>query len=298
MNLLIDTATLGTTAWVRRIRPNPWRVLAAASIGASYVVMMFFPTFSFMFTFIIKCFFAVVMLLAAFGFGSLQHFLRSFGVFYLINFVVAGGIFAVHYFMQSSHEVMNGILFTQSGGLRFELKVGGLFVIIIVPVLIWFYRKVIRSGERREELTNYFAETHVYIDQHYSTCIGLIDTGNQLYDPLTRTPVMVMEATHWKDVLPPSWLKRIEHGESDDILKAIGTEEFIWQDRLRIIPYKGIQKGSQFMIAIKPDKVVVIHQDVRYETSQILIGLNGGKLSTDGSYKAIIHPTLMNTHRR
>lgn len=292
LNLLIDGATLQTTAWARSIKASPWRILAAAAIGASYVIMMFVPELSFMFTFIIKCLFSIIMVYTAFGFGSMQHFLRNFGVFYLVNFAAAGGIFAIHYFLQSSHEVMNGMLFTQSGGLKFELQIGGLFTILLFPVLILFYRKIMNERKRREILTRYFADTKVYIDEHCASCTGLIDTGNQLYDPLTRTPVMVMEASYWKDVLPEGWIRRIQEGETDQLLKAIGTDDFIYQDRLRFIPYKGINRGSQFMLALKPDKVVITHNDCITETKNVFIGLNANKLCSDGSYQAIIHPTL------
>jgi stage II sporulation protein GA (sporulation sigma-E factor processing peptidase) len=298
LNLLIDATTLKTTAWARKISARPWRILAASVIGALYVMMMFFPAMSFMFTFVVKCVFSVLMLLTAFGFGSLQHFLRNFGVFYLVNFAAAGGIFAVHYFMQSSHEVWNGMLFTQSGGLSFQLKIGGLFVVVLFPLLIWLYRTVFMSVKERTDLTHYFAAAEIYLGPHCCSCTGLIDTGNQLYDPLTRTPVMVMEVSSWKDVLPESWINRIQEDDSDEMLRAMGEDQFEWQERLRFVPYKGIHKGAHFMLAIKPDKVVITHNDSTTETEKVFIGLKGSKLSSDGSYQAIIHPTLTKTLRR
>ena len=38
------------------------------------------------------------------------------------------------------------------------------------------------------------------------------DTGNQLSDPLTRTPVMVMEARLWEAHLPQGWSKQLMEG--------------------------------------------------------------------------------------
>ncbi len=98
-NLLIDGAVLMTTAWTRRVRAAWWRIGAAALIGASYVAMMFLPETKFLFfTFAVKCIFSIVMIMTAFGFGSLQHFLRNMGAFYVVNFAAAGGIFGAHYF--------------------------------------------------------------------------------------------------------------------------------------------------------------------------------------------------------
>ena len=51
-------------------------------------------------------------------------------------------------------------------------------------------------------------------------------------------------------------------------LAAIGVEEFIWQDRLRLVPYRGVNRNTQFMLAIKPDKVVINHNDSRLEATK------------------------------
>ncbi|WP_260115454.1 sigma-E processing peptidase SpoIIGA [Paenibacillus hexagrammi] len=95
------------------------------------------------------------------------------------------------------------------------------------------------------------------------------------------------------EVLPEEWLKRIRSADVDQIISGLGSEEFIWQDRLRLVPYRGVNRNTQFMLAIKPDKVVIHHNDKHIEASKVLIGLDGGKLCSDGSYQAIIHPTLV-----
>jgi stage II sporulation protein GA (sporulation sigma-E factor processing peptidase) len=120
-----------------------------------------------------------------------------------------------------------------------------------------------------------------------------VDTGNHLYDPLTRTPVMVVEASDWTEVLPESWLKKIRTSEVDRIVAAIGDEEFKWQDRLRLVPYRGLNRGTQFLLALKPDRVAVRYNNQELETARVLVGLDGGKLSADGAYRAIIHPQLI-----
>lgn len=293
-NLLIDGAILTATARIRGVRPKPGRIALSALLGASYVVMMLVPSLSFMFTFFVKCLFSMAMIVIAFGFGGTQTFLRNLGAFYVVNFAVAGGMFGIHYMLQSSGEVMNGILITQSGGGVFMLKVAPLLTVLLFMPLLWLFRTVFVSAKRRRELTQYFAEVRIRIDEHETVCIGLIDTGNQLYDPLTRTPVMVAEAANWSDVLPESWLQRIRKAEVDQLIAGIGTETetFPWQDRLRLIPYRGVNRGTQFMLALKPDKVVIVLNETEIVNEKVLVGLDGGKLCADGSYQAIIHPAL------
>ncbi|OCT17090.1 sigma-E processing peptidase SpoIIGA [Paenibacillus pectinilyticus] len=294
LNFLVDAALLVVTAKTRKIAFKWWRIALSAGLGATYVVMMFLPVPTLLFTFSVKCMFCTGMIMTAFGYGSLQNLLRNMGTFLLINFAVAGGLFGIHYVLASSSDVMKGIMFTQSGVPVFEFQIGSiLFVLILLVPLIWWFRTVFQSTKQREVMTTYLAEVTIYVGDFIATCKGLIDTGNQLYDPLTRTPVMVMEVSEWGDVLPLAWLQRIRSADVDQIISGIGVEDFIWQDRLRLVPYRGVNRNTQFMLAIKPDKVVITHNDSQMEATKVLIGLDGGKLCSDGSYQAIIHPALI-----
>jgi stage II sporulation protein GA (sporulation sigma-E factor processing peptidase) len=294
LNFSIDWTLLWATAQARRMRMRWWRGALSSAIGASYVLMLFLPSLSFMFTFLIKCVISVLMIIVAFGFGGLQSFLRNLGLFYLINFAAAGAIFGIGYVLQSSGELMNGMFVSRSGGLHFRLEQYVLWFIVPTFILaLWLYRVVWLSSKRREAVTGFMAEVRIYIEGVETVCQGLIDTGNQLYDPLTRTPVMVLEASEWKSYMPDSWLQRIKNAEVDQIISAIGTEECLWQDRLRLVPYRGVNRGTQFMLAVKPDKVVIIRDGTPTETNKVLVALDGGRLSSDGSYQAIIHPMLV-----
>ena len=290
---LVDGALLLMTAWVRHFKPRPWRVLAAAAFGACYVVMMLFPSLSFLFTFIVKAAISLLMLYFAFGFGSLQHFLRNAAAFYAVNFVAAGAILGIYYLlMQGSGEVWRTMAFV-SGNIQVELKMGLFYFFAAFSIGLYIYRSVITQKKERELVYTHLAEVKITIGERTHICTGLVDTGNQLYDPLTRVPVMVMEAAIWHDDLPASWLKGIQDAQVDRLVAGMDDQPFVWQDRLRLVPYRGVNRGSQFMLALKPDAVEVTREGQVYETSRVLIGLDGGKLSADGAYRAIIHPSMV-----
>ncbi|UKS30268.1 sigma-E processing peptidase SpoIIGA [Paenibacillus sp. HWE-109] len=294
LNFLMDAAMLIVTAKTRKISFKWWRIVGSSFLGAAYVVIMFLPVPLFLFTFSVKCMFCIGMIMTAFGFGSLQNLLRNLGTFLLVNFAVAGGMFGIHYVLASSSDVMNGIVFTQSGVALFQLNIGSmLFVLALLIPLLWWFKTVFQSTKQREVMTSFLAEITIHVGDYTASCKGLIDTGNQLYDPLTRTPVMVMEVSEWGDVFPEEWLKRIRSADVDQIISGLGEEAFEWQDRLRLVPYRGVNRNTQFMLAIKPDKVVITHNEVQTEAFKVLIGLDGGKLCHDGSYQAIIHPALI-----
>ncbi|WP_442603778.1 sigma-E processing peptidase SpoIIGA [Paenibacillus sp. KN14-4R] len=292
LNFIMDGIILYTTIKIRKMQVIWWRLLLSAVIGASYVVMMFFPEFSFSMTFFVKMFFSVMMILVAFPFKSLANFLRHYGLFYVVNFVVGGGIYGIKYAMQSSDELMNGIIFTHNG-FMYTPQITLLFIAVIAALMLILIRKMFAIQKRREQLMTYLARVYVEVEDFNWSCMGLIDTGNQLYDPLTRLPVMVMEVSQWEQILPSKWLELIRLSQSEALLASLGEEECKWQDRLRLVPYRGVNRSSQFMLAIKPDRVIVTHDNGQTESVKVLIGLDGGHLCRDGSYQAIIHPALV-----
>jgi stage II sporulation protein GA (sporulation sigma-E factor processing peptidase) len=293
MNFVIDGTLLLATGWTCKIKMKGWRITAGAGIGALYVIMMLFPEASIFFTLLFKFAFSIFMILVSFGFGQLQRFLRTLGVFYLINFVAAGGILGTHYLLLSSGDVMNGIWYTHSGGLSFELKLSMVFILIALLLVVWFYMRVTKSSKRQMEVAQWITDLTVSVDDFNFTCKGLIDTGNRLYDPLTNMPVLVVEIESWIGYLPESWVKRIQNAEVEQIFMDLDKENFMGQERIRLVPFRGINKGGQFMLAIKPDQVKVRFNEQWITTSKVLVGIDRGRLSSDGSYQAILHPALI-----
>jgi len=292
-NLLIDAALLRMTAWSRRLTFRWWRLALAAALGAMYVVMIFVPSMSFLFTTLIKLLFSIAMIWIAFGFVHMQYFLRNLGAFYLISFCAAGCMFGLHYVLQSSGEVLSGIWFSQTGAMTFHFQTGLLYVALSFLGALWFYRSVQSSRNRQEARQSFIAEVEVVVEDVRIACSGLIDTGNRLFEPLTRTPVMVTESSLWQDYFPPGFLTRISQERAEEIVQELDDLEDRWRDRLRLVPFKGVHHGTRFMLALKPDKVIVRFRDQQYETTRILIGMKGGQLNNEQAYRAIIHPELV-----
>ncbi|WP_082423238.1 sigma-E processing peptidase SpoIIGA [Paenibacillus dakarensis] len=292
-NLLIDGVLLALTAWMRRLKPRWWRLFLSAAAGAMYVVMIFVPELKFLFTFLIKFGLSLIMLWIAFGFVSLQSYLRNLASFYMVNFAAAGGIIGFHYMMQNSGDLFKGIWYTASGGLTFELKIGFWFALIVFFVVILVFKGVQTNRRQVENRESLLGHVTVCIEDKVIICTGLLDTGNQLSDPLSRTPVMVMEASLWESELPPAWVKKLSEGEPDKLIMELGETDYVWQDRLRLVPYRGVNRGAAFMLALKPDSVRIELGGKEYVSAKVLIGFDGGTLSGEGAYRAIIHPSLL-----
>jgi len=292
-NLIIDGAVLLTTAWVRGLKPKWWRIAAAAAVGATYTALLFLPGAGWLLSVLVKIALSLLMLLIAFGFGGLQRFIRIAVAFYGINFAAAGGVIGLHYLLQSRGGMWDRLWLTDGGGVGIEVQYGlaSIFAAAGAALLIW--RAVWSSRKHTERTLGSLAEVTVEIGGRTARCTGLIDTGNRLYDPLTRTPVMVAEAALWSGELPEAWIEALRSGDVEGLLARLDLGGHVWGERLRFVPYRGIGGRTQLMLAVKPDRVCIERDGRRSETSRVLVGLEGGTLASDGAYRAIIHPSLL-----
>jgi len=292
-NLVIDGAVLLMTAWVRGLRPKWWRLAAAAAVGAGYAALLILPGAGLMLTALAKIALSLAMLLIAFGFGGLQRFVRNAAAFYGINFAAAGGVIGLHYLLQSRGGIWDRLWLTDSGAVGIELHYGLASVLAAAGAALLIYRAVWSGRKHTERTLDSLAEVTVEIAGRTARCAGLIDTGNRLYDPLTRTPVMVAEASLWEGELPAAWIDALRGGDVDGLLARLDLDGHGWGDRLRFVPFRGIGGRTQLMLAVKPDRVRIERGGRSFETSRVLVGLEGGALASDGAYRAIIHPSLL-----
>jgi stage II sporulation protein GA (sporulation sigma-E factor processing peptidase) len=292
-NFSLDFLLIWLTASLLRLRLKKRRTVLAAALGASYAVFIFFPGLGILYTHIVKFIFAIGMIAIAFGYRDLQSYVRSLATFYLVSFVAGGGIFAIHYYYLSSSEIVSGIVVTRSGGTGVHIL--GSVVVVGFVLMLWFSRHTFASVEKRKQLEVLLAHVHIELLGNRIECLGLVDTGNQLSDPITRTPVMILETSQLSHCLPKHLLDMIQSPDMDQFYSGISEwdGEIEWQHRLRLIPYRGVNKAMQFMVALKPDKVIIQQDQMIWELTRVLIGLDGGTLSKDGDYHAIIHPSLM-----
>ncbi|MFY0545576.1 sigma-E processing peptidase SpoIIGA [Brevibacillus sp. H7] len=295
LNIAIDALLLWFTAYFRKEPMVWWRIFLASMFGSTYLVFFFLPSFASMYQWSVKLLFSVIMLWIAFGFKRLLAFIQNLIIFYFIAFVFGGGVFGLQYFLSSQSEIVNGILVTHNDSFGVGSK-PTFFVLLAGFILVYFLsRRSYQAIQEPRRLEAFLVEVVVRVAKESVICRGLVDTGNQLHEPITRIPVMIMECSLFAHLLPPSLLSLAEQGEKrlekmDGLLETLPAE---WQSRLRLIPYRSVSRGMDFLLAIKPDEVVLVQNGVRYGSSRVLIGLNPFGLAADQQYQAIVHPALM-----
>jgi stage II sporulation protein GA (sporulation sigma-E factor processing peptidase) len=297
-NLAVDGTVLLATAKARHLRPSRTRLFASASLGALYAAGMFWAHVPYLYSFGAKVLISLLMVLLSFGYGGPLQLARNFGAFYLVNFATLGGVIGLGFLLRSSGNALGGMTYTADGGLilAWQMQLGLLGVSFAFLMSIWLFQGTVKTGRKRQELELLFWEVEIRVEGLSWTLKALLDTGNRLYDPLTRIPVMIMEAAVWKEQLPPGWGERLKSESPDRLISEMDThtsEAYAWGSRLRLVPYRAVNGNSRLMLAVKPDAVLLSREGHPViQVTRVLIGLDGGTLSSEGSYQAIVHPDM------
>jgi len=236
-------------------------------------------------------------LLAAGLFGGLYHLsfcyrweLGLIGKGEFLYFVGAGILLLVAAFFPLSFRDL-----VKTGGVFFFLAVLTAGLTSVVYNLFW-YSFQCHLGGREVILINFFVlllltelgwglvhrliwEKSCLIPIHLSFAgkgkeiQALLDTGNLLVDPLTKTPVVLVEAGALHDILPEQVAGLAASVFNGEFSGRLDWEiEAAWAKRIRFLTFNGLGNKRGFLLGVRPDELTIIRKEPR-KISRVLIGL-------------------------
>lgn len=288
LNFCIDILLLKLTAFILKRETNKWRLVAGSFLGSVFIIILFTPLSGIMYHPLGKFLYSVVIVLTVFGYKRFYHFVQVLFMFYFVTFMIGGGMFALHYFMKTDQGLLNGMVLNVT---PFGDPVSWGFVLIGFP-LLWFFSKHRISHVKAKKIRyDQIVAVEIKVERISLQAKGLIDSGNQLHDPITKTPVMIIEMNAFAEELPQTLFERASEPDvfSDD--NAPLSDE--WESRIRLVPYRGVGKQNDFLLAFKPDEVQIRQENQTYTCKKVLIGLNTSSLSGESEFNCIVHPKLL-----
>lgn len=289
LNWLFDSLLLYWTSIILKQRVAFWRLLAGGLLGSMLILLAFTSYSAWVDNIFIKFLISIFMVMTVFGFIRLKVFLKSLMTLYFITFLSGGILLGLHYFF--SFQVADMATSTQMGINRFGDPMSWFFVIVGFP-LAWQYSKRTLDGMEMTKLHyDQLVRVRLEIGDFKAEFQGLIDSGNQLYDPISKSPVMIVSIVGRESEIPADMLPLFEN--PDKLLQQGEVMEYTWADRIRVIPYKVIGQNHQLLTAIKPDVLQIQHNGKEYKVSRGLISFTMQQLSADGTYQCIVHPKML-----
>ncbi len=287
-NVVMNYLILIVTAKFSKSKTSSLRALLGALIGASYVVLiLLFPNVKFYYTTLGKVILSVVMVAVAFPQEKLMNFFKTLAIFYVSTFIFAGAAFAFMYFNQTGSFVRNGIVyvFWQS---KWTLL---LLSIIMAGIIVRIFWELVQFKFMKDKL---LLTLKIAFESRIIALAALVDTGNSLHDPLTNTPVVVVEFNAIKDILPSeiqSIFVQSKENDLDSVTDIVANSS--WFSRFRLIPFTSIGKENGMLIGFKPDYIEIGEEPEKKGVNNVIICIYNRALSKNQRYKALLSPELV-----
>ena len=241
INALVDYLLLLITGRLSGIPLQRKRYLIAALLGAVYAVLIWIPDMAFLGTLPGKI--LVWILLAGIAFGRTPHFIKMTLLLGLVSCTLAGIVLVSAGILQSHARfsfprIHSSVLFTGFG-----------LCFLVFMLLQAFFRKRITSN---------LLQTKVSIAGNIVSLPTLLDTGNQLRNPLNGQPILVVSATALESVLPEPLRTSIVQTHS---ATPIASLEYIRSAAPELcpslIPYQALGVSSGILLTLRTDCIKI-----------------------------------------
>lgn len=179
-------------------------------------------------------------------------------------------------------------VYNAAGGNQLAAYIAALATVLVVAELGWgVVHKSVRDGL-------FYVPIEIAFGGETLMANALLDTGNQLKDPLTGSPVIIVEHEALKPILPPdveAVLVKAATGDLGGFADLAASSR--WSSRFRVIPFSSIGQEKGMLIGVRPDEVRIVDGSSKVSTSKVVIGIHERKLSPEGTYVALLHPEVL-----
>ena len=285
-NLIMNFLLLWGVYRFTRNKAPIWRLWASAFLGAGYAVLVLLPGFGFLSHPAVKLGLSLAMLMTAYIIPAPRDFLKLLACFYGATFLFGGAALGLHYFFSSSIGYENGIFYIRN----FPVKMTFFSAVLVV----FLYRTIWPLLQAKIRNSRLLYKLEIQFDGVSRIVEALLDTGNELSDPVSRSPVMVVE---FEEIMPllPKEVCRIfqEPGGTNLELVTRVMAGSTWINRIRIIPFNALGNTCGMLIGYRPDRAKILMDDGWKEIKDVIVGIYNQKLSGDNEYHALIHPQII-----
>ena len=283
MNYLLLSVEKRILKWnTKRIR-----IIMASSLGAvATCIFAILPSLygevKFLISYIVIC---ALMIRISFRVQKIRDLIRGVVVLYLITYCVGGVVSSLYYQRETFFYYTDALKENLFGEMDFlYLVVSVLIATICILIIVRFLR-------HQRQMSKEIYEVWLTRNQVCVHTMGLVDTGNCLFDPITGKPVIVVEMSLLEEALEPSLyndLKTIVKFE--DSSYHINSEN---ATKIRLIPFQSIGKKRGILPAIILDEVE-IRKDTQFLCSKkVIAALYDDMLSQTKEYQVILHKSLL-----
>ena len=251
INFLFDFLLLITVGVVLRRTVTIKKILLGSLIGGISIFTLFLPLSS-LTLFLIKILISILMVITTFKYRDIRYTLYNLFYLYTGSLILGGGLYLLN--VQFSYR-QEGLIFYHNG-----LSINFILLLILSPIIIYAYIK--QAKILKNNYSNYY-NVDIYLkDGNKTSLSAFLDTGNKLYDPYQKRPIILVNQKLFK--------------YDYDLQNTV------------LVPYDTVNDHG-LMKCIIPNKIDIVGVGIK---RNVLIGLVNNKIKIDG-VDCILHTALM-----
>ena len=230
-NIIIDTIIIMGVSSIIKRKTIIIRIIVSSLIGGISSLLLLTSVNKI----IIEIVSIIIMCLVAFGYKDIRYTFKNIFYMYVVSIILGGLLYLFNI------EIDNSFLYY--------------LVIITIGIEVTFlYTKEIKK--LKNNYNNYY-KVDIYFDKDILSLIGFVDTGNNLYDPYKKRPIILIDEKYYRD------------------------------DKYILVPYH-TASGDGLLKCVKPKYIVVGSAAIR----NVLVGFSDNIKLVDG-VDVILHKDVM-----
>ncbi len=237
------------------IKINYKKSILASSVGTLYALLVLYTNLNaFLSSLFFKLLVSFIMVAIVKGFKDKIELIKANLIFWSLTFLLAGLCIFIEIYDLNTISLFIYRFSTIS------LLTGIMTSVLLLDRLYYFLKEWISN-------TNYIFEVEINM---FNKCIKInsfLDTGNELKEPITNLPVVLLE----KDLI---------------------DDKDIEEDKTYLIPYTAADGTRGTMKAFKPEKFM-IKKDENFIEKEVIIAITDIKFSSESGYKALLNKVLL-----
>ena len=216
LNFFLDFLLLLGVSLILKRNVRLIRLIMGAITGGISILSLFMDFNSFT-LFLFKVLISFFMVLLSFGFRNIKYTFNNLVYLYLLSIILGGFLY---YINDEFAYKNNGLIFFHNG-----FSINWIIILVASPIMIALYVKNVRN--QKEKLSKYYEVDITFLNNKTSHLTGFLDTGNNLFDPYKKRPIIVINKETLKGYNPRCILVPCITVNKESMLKCFRIKKLV-----------------------------------------------------------------------
>ena len=231
-NIIMDYIIITSVSILLKRKTCIWRIVISSFVGGLASLLMFTGINNI----VIEIVSVIVMVLISFRYVDIRYSIKNIFYMYILSTLLGGIIYLFNIRVTSSPLITYLII-----------------MIISIEVMVLYVKE---NKNMRNNYNNYYNVDICFKDGDKLSLIGFMDTGNNLYDPYKKRPIILMSSKYKREdnyIFVPYYT-----AGGDGLLKCVRVDSVI----INGSSYKNVLVGFSDSPRLIDGVDVILHKDI------------------------------------